>query len=150
MAIHYKNVVLVVQLQSLQMCWEHTSLVVEDLVVHISFTCCPYSVVLRSIMSPCSRESQPPVNYQGGMDSQAALQHPNTVLVLACSEPTIWFNFLPLSPTNFWSLGILVTFVLSTFHTLHGSLMLYFRMTSLMYCQNQSKADCCVRALALF
>ena len=52
--------------------------------------CCPYSVILRSITSPCSRDSYPPVNYQGGgMDSPAALQHPNTVLVSACSEPTI-------------------------------------------------------------
>ena len=73
-----------------------------------------------------------------------------TVLVSARSEPTTWFSFLPFSPTNFCSLGILVTFVSSTFQIHRGSVILYFCIMPVTYSLNQARTDCCVRDEARF
>ena len=87
---------------------------------------------------------------RGGIFSPAALVQPMMVLASACLEPTTWFSFLPFSPTNFCFLGILVTFVSSTFQIHQGSVILYFRIMPVTYSLNQARTDCCVRYEARF
>ena len=54
MAIHYENVVLLIieQPQSSQMHKEHSSPIVEYLIIHVSFSCHPDSEVQWCITSP--------------------------------------------------------------------------------------------------
>ena len=61
-----------------------------------------------------------------------------------------WFSFLPLSLTNFCSLGILVTFISSMFQIHWGSVILYFCIMPVTYSLNQARTDCCVRDEARF
>ena len=57
------------------------------------------------------------------------------------------YNF---SPTNFCSLGILVTFFSSTFQLHRGSVILYICIMPVTYFLNQARTDCCMKDEAQF